>query len=103
MWERRASEPVRARIVAVKTPVRDLRPGDLFSDKDGSYWSRAMSGHALPQALICTNDLNDVDVNTPTEYVYRLTIIREGGEHSRVERDSHVIPESFDPYSPPGS
>jgi hypothetical protein len=103
MWERQMGKAIRARVVAVKTPVRDLKPGDLFSEKDGSYWNRAMSGHALPQALICTNDLNDVDVNTPTEYVYRLTIVREGGERGRVERDGHVIPENFDPHSPPGS
>ena len=95
------------RVVAVKTAVRDLKPGDLFSDKDGSYWNHAMSGHALPEALICTNEATDEVLAAAgpdsSEYVYRLTIVREQrqGEDRVEERDTHksVI---VDPYAPPG-
>jgi hypothetical protein len=90
-------DPASVRIIAIKTAVRDLRPGDLFSDKDGSYWVRAMSGHVLPEVLICPNDTGVADVNTPDEFVYRLTIIRGG------DRNPHVISEEFNPFAPPGS
>lgn len=87
------------RVVAIKTAVRDLKPGDLFSDQDGTYWNRAMAGRVLPQALICTNEAEDVDIGIHNDYVYRLTIVREN--IGKQERDVHrsVI---VDPYSPPG-
>jgi hypothetical protein len=90
----------RVRIVAIKTAVRHLRPGDLFSNKDGSYWNRAMTGRVLPEALICPNDPGVADAGMPDEFVYRLTIIREG---ETKEENPHVISGEFNPYAPPGS
>lgn len=90
----------RVRIVAIKTAVRDLRPGDLFSDKDGSYWNRAMTGHVLPQALICSNDVAEVDASVDSEFVFRLTVVRMGDVE---ERNPHIVSEEFDPYAPPGT
>jgi hypothetical protein len=87
---------MRVRVVATKTMLRDLQPGDLFSDKDGTYWNRAMTGHVLAQAFICNNaELDDSD-----DFVYRLTIVKEG---ETTERNRHVIPEGFSPFAPPGT
>jgi hypothetical protein len=91
---------MKARIVAIKTAVRHLNPGDLFSSKDGAYWNRAMSGHVLPEALICPNDVGIADAGTSDEFVYRLTVVREGETQ---DKNPHVISEVFNPYAPPGS
>lgn len=87
------------RVVAVKTSVRDLKPGDLFSDKDGDYWNRAMAGHVQPQAMICTNEADDMDIVAGSEYVYRLSIVKESiGKEARDVHRSVVV----DPHAPPG-
>jgi hypothetical protein len=96
---------MRVRIIAVKTELRDLRPGDLYSEYDGSYWNLAMSGHVPPQALICTNVADAEDISKDSLHVYKLTIVKEGTDkegNKFQQRDAHTSV-LLDPNAPPGS
>jgi hypothetical protein len=96
---------MRVRIIATKTAIRDLKPGDLFSDMGGSHWNLEMSGRVSPQAYIRTNDATDDDISKDSMYVYRLTIVKEHIDDKGVkvqQRDVHRLV-VLDPNAPPGS
>jgi hypothetical protein len=95
---------MRARVVATKITLGDLKPGDLFSYSDGTNWNSAMAGDAPPQALVCTNTTDAAALREDTLYVYRLTIIKESVDKDGTkvqQRDAHMSA-VLDPNAPPG-
>jgi hypothetical protein len=96
---------MRVRIVATKTALRDLKPGDLFSDMGGPHWNLEMSARVSPQVYIRTNAATDEDISTESLYVYRLTIVKEFEDSQGVkvqQRNAHTLV-VLDPNAPPGS
>jgi hypothetical protein len=96
---------MRVRVIATKTTLRDLRPGDLYSEHDGSYWNLAMSGRVPPQALVYTNETTADDISADSYYVYRLTIVKESVDKDGIktqQRNAHTSV-VLDPNAPPGS
>ena len=95
---------MRARVVATKITLGDLKPGDLFSYSDGTTWNSAMAGDAPPQALICTNTTNAAALREDVLYVYRITIVKESVDKDGIKvqhRDVHMTA-VLDPNAPPG-
>jgi hypothetical protein len=87
----------RARIIATKVSAVNLRPGDLYSDKNGEHWNRAMSGAGMiPTAWVVPNN-HEFESN---EIVYRLTIVVSEGQTET--RNAQQVPGGLDPHSPPG-
>lgn len=83
------------RIVAEKTEIANLKPGDLYSDRGPEHWNRL---GMIPgaQAYVRT----DGEVDDPSEMVYKLTIVRIGDNVE--DSNAHIRQPTVSPYVPPG-
>lgn len=82
------------RVVAEKTEIANLIPGDLYSGRGPEYWSRL--GMPGAPAYVRT----DVEVDDPSELVYKLTIVRVGDNIE--DSNTHIRQPTVSPYVPPG-
>lgn len=88
-------KPKQLRIVAEKTEIANLKPGDLFSDRGPEFWN-LMDKMPIAPALIRTHG----EVDDPSELIYKLTIVRVGDNVE--DSNTHIRQPAVSPYVPPG-
>lgn len=73
------------KIIAEKVKYEDLKPGDLFSRYDQTYWDNVLEPEKISAGSVWDAPVSiflkacPAGISLTTDYVYKITIVKDDG------------------------